>query len=114
MFSTARTGTSAIPRCRVYTSVTPFYKGVRGLDDLQPLSSTGWCIFRKRWWIRRWKQIPAAWLEGQEDELTSLLDRLLLRRKRVPDLIAGSRGEKINPFPPIGKTASVTALLSAA
>ena len=45
------------------------------------------------------KQIPPAWLEGEEFELERLLDRLLARRKRVADLIQDCRAGRANPFP---------------
>ncbi len=74
------------------------YKSVRGLDDFQP-------------WLDRIvhfpedvvdhavKQIPPAWLEGDEKELGELLDRLLARRRRVPDLIEACRSGRVDPFP---------------
>ena len=45
------------------------------------------------------KRIPPAWLEGDEDELERLLERLLRRRERVPDLIEQCRSGRSNPFP---------------
>ncbi len=45
------------------------------------------------------RQIPPEWVQGEEDELEKLLERLLLRRKRVPDLISDSRQAKSSPFP---------------
>jgi hypothetical protein len=45
------------------------------------------------------KQIPPAWLEGEESELERLLDRLLSRRKRVADLIQDCRTGRADPFP---------------
>jgi hypothetical protein len=45
------------------------------------------------------KQIPPAWLQGEEFELERLLDRLLARRKRVADLIQDCRAGRANPFP---------------
>ena len=74
------------------------YRGVCRLDDFQP-------------WLDRIvhfpdeavdhavKQIPPAWLEGEEDLLQQLLARLIARRKRVPDLIEACRGGRVNPFP---------------
>lgn len=73
------------------------YKGVRGLGDFEPWLDRV-VHFPEEVVDQAVKQIPSAWLAGQEDEFTSLLDRLLARRKRVPGLIAASRGEKINPF----------------
>ena len=74
------------------------YCGVRGLEDFQP-------------WLERIvhfpeevvdqavKQIPPVWLEGDEEALEKLLQQLLLRRKRVPDLIEACREGRANPFP---------------
>jgi hypothetical protein len=74
------------------------YRKVRGLGDFEP-------------WIERIrnfpeevvdhavKQIPAAWLEGDEDELERLLERLLARRKRAPDLIEACKQARVSPFP---------------
>jgi hypothetical protein len=45
------------------------------------------------------KQIPPAWLEGEESELERLLERLLARRKRVADLIQDCRAGRADPFP---------------
>src|SRR6185437_683953 len=60
------------------------YRPVRGWADFEP-------------WLERIrhfpeevvdqavKQLPPAWLEGDRDEFEKLLERLLARRKRVPD-----------------------------
>jgi len=45
------------------------------------------------------KSIPPAWLEGDEHELERLLERLMKRRARVPDLIEQCRLGPSNPFP---------------
>ncbi len=74
------------------------YRAARSLDDFQP-------------WLdrvmhlpedvvdRAQKQIPPDWLDGDEAALDALLNRLMARRKRVPDLIEESRRGRINPFP---------------
>jgi hypothetical protein len=74
------------------------YAKVRGLADFEP-------------WLERIrhfpeevvdqaiKQLPPAWLEGEEAELERLLDRLLSRRKRVADLIQDCRAGRADPFP---------------
>jgi hypothetical protein len=74
------------------------YRTVRGLSDFEP-------------WLERirnfpeevvdqaMKQLPPAWLEGDEGELERLLGRLLARRKRVGDLIEECRSARVNPFP---------------
>jgi hypothetical protein len=45
------------------------------------------------------KQIPSAWLQGDEPELERLLERLLARRKRVADMLEACRDLHSNPFP---------------
>jgi len=39
------------------------------------------------------------WIEGEEKDFEQLLERLLRRRKRLPDLVADCRNAKSNPFP---------------
>ena len=77
---------------------TQVYAGVRGLAAFEP-------------WLERIrhfpeevvdgavKGIPTAWLDGDEEALEQLLDRLMHRRARVADLIESCRGERSNPFP---------------
>jgi hypothetical protein len=74
------------------------YQDVRGLDDFQPWLDRV-VNFPEEVVDQAVKQIPAAWLEGQEDELPALLGRLLARRKRVADLIEAMREARKNPFP---------------
>ena len=74
------------------------YKNVRGPEDLQP-----WLdrivYFPEDVVDQAVKQIPPAWLEGEEVALQSLLDRLMARRSRVPGLIESSRDGEPSPFP---------------
>ncbi len=74
------------------------YREVRGLDDFQPWLDR-MVHFPEEVVDQTLRQIPAAWIEGEEKELEKLLERLMLRRKRIPDLIEASRGAKGNPFP---------------
>lgn len=74
------------------------YHSVRSLDDFQP-------------WLDRivhfpeavvdeaLSQIPPAWLEGDEPELTRLLELAMRRRKRVPDLLAKCGNPRAKVFP---------------
>ncbi len=74
------------------------YAEVRGLADFEP-------------WLQRIVEfplsvvdrarrgIPPQWIEGDEDSLDELLDRLMRRCRRVPDLIAASAADRNNPFP---------------
>ena len=73
------------------------YRDVRGLGSFQP-----WLDrivhFPEEVIDQAVKQIPPVWLEGEEEALDRLLNRLLARRRRVPDLIDASRSGRINPF----------------
>jgi len=74
------------------------YKAARSFDDFQP-------------WLdrlmhlpedvvdRAQKQLPPEWLDGDESALDALLNKLMARRRRIPDLIEDSRRGRINPFP---------------
>jgi HipA-like protein len=74
------------------------YRTVRGLAEFEP-----WLDrirnFPEEVVDQAVKRIPPAWLEGDEDELERLLERLLKRRERVPDLIEQCRSGRSNPFP---------------
>jgi len=74
------------------------YESVRSLDDLQP-----WLDqivhFPEEVIDLAYKQAPPEWIEGEEEDFEHLLEKLLHRRKRLPDLIAASRKAKSNPFP---------------
>ena len=77
---------------------TMIYKTVRGLSDFEP-----WLErirnFPEEVVDRAVKQLPPAWLQGDEVELDRLLERLMARRKRVGDLVAACRGVHTDPFP---------------
>jgi HipA-like kinase len=74
------------------------YAGVSGLDDFQP-----WLDrivhFPEEAVDQAVKQIPPAWLDGEESALMELLDRLMARRQRVPGLLEATREARVNPFP---------------
>jgi hypothetical protein len=74
------------------------YQDVRSLDDFQP-----WLDqiihFPEQVIDRAWKRIPADWIAGEEDELERLLEELLRRRPRLPELITACRSARTNPFP---------------
>lgn len=73
------------------------YDGVRGMEAFEP-------------WLARLeridegvldgiaKEIPAEWYDGDTDALYSLLERLLWRRERVPDLILEAKNSTRQPF----------------
>jgi hypothetical protein len=74
------------------------YDGVRSLADFQP-----WLDhvihFPEEIIDQAWRAIPSEWVEGEEDALEQLLERLFARRKRVPELIEASRETRADPFP---------------
>jgi hypothetical protein len=74
------------------------YRTVRGLAEFEP-----WLgrirNFPEEVVDQAIKRIPPAWLEGDEDELERLLERLMRRRARVPDLIEQCCSGLSNPFP---------------
>jgi len=45
-----------------------------------------------------YKKIPPEWLAGEQDQFESMLEQLMRRRKRVPDLIRDARRAKASPF----------------
>lgn len=47
---------------------------------------------------RAYKQVPPEWIPGERDEFDRMLEQLMRRRKRVPDLIGDARRAKISPF----------------
>ena len=74
------------------------YDGVRSLDDFQPWLDQV-IHFPEEVIDQAWKRIPPDWVEGEEDALEQLLERLFDRRKRLPDLIGACRQAKTDPFP---------------
>jgi len=45
------------------------------------------------------KQVPPEWMPGEQDEFERMLEQLMQRRKRLPDLILDMRRAKVSPFP---------------
>lgn len=74
------------------------YSKVKSLDDFQP-----WLDrivhFPEEMLDQAEKQLPPQWLAEDQAALESLLGKLIARRRRVPDLISGSRHGRVNPFP---------------
>ena len=74
------------------------YESVRSLKDFEP-----WLEqvqhFPEEIFDSAAKQVPAAWIEGEEEEFERLLERLYERCRRVPDLIKDVRQARSNPFP---------------
>ena len=44
-------------------------------------------------------RFPPEWLAEDAAALQAMLEKLMSRRRRVPDLIRDSRRGRINPFP---------------
>jgi hypothetical protein len=74
------------------------YEQVRSLDDFQPWLDQV-LHFPEEVVDQAFRQVPPEWLEGEEDEFEQLLEKLLRRRARVPDLILDARKARVNPFP---------------
>jgi hypothetical protein len=60
--------------------------GARAMEDFRPWLD-GVLKFPEQAIQQAIKQIPGSWLEGEEAFLSRLLDQLLIRRRRVPDLV---------------------------
>ncbi len=74
------------------------YEKVRSLDDFQPwLDRVRHCPESLCDEIS--KQVPPAWLEGDEAEFQRLLERLMARRKRVEGLLELTVGARRQTFP---------------
>jgi len=74
------------------------YETVYSLEDFEPWLEQV-IHFPEEVIDQAWKRIPADWIDGEEDALAELLERLFERRARVPELIAACRGTRVNPFP---------------
>jgi len=74
------------------------YRDVSRLDDFQPWLDRI-ANFPESVVDQALKQIPPAWIENDEAELTAMLERLLARGRRIPDLLESSRAARENPFP---------------
>jgi len=74
------------------------YEPVTSLEDFQPWLGQV-MNFPEEVMDQAWKRIPPDWIEGEDDDLDRLLERLFERRKRLPELLAACREARINPFP---------------
>jgi len=74
------------------------YERVRSLDDFQPWLDQV-MHFPEEILDQALKQLPPEWIAGDEESLERLFDRLLRRRRRLPDLISDCRKAKVTPFP---------------
>jgi hypothetical protein len=71
---------------------------VRSLDAFQPWLDQV-VHFPEEIVDQAMRKIPPEWLDGEEDQFEQLLEKLLRRRSRVPDLIGDARHARVNPFP---------------
>jgi hypothetical protein len=74
------------------------YEGVRSLADFEPWL-TQVTAFPEQVLDSAWKSVPPEWIEGDEDALLNVLERLFERRRRVPDLLAACRAGRTGLFP---------------
>ncbi|MCW5963127.1 MAG: hypothetical protein KIT83_03735 [Bryobacterales bacterium] len=87
-----------LPRQGLYPRPSA-YAGIRGWDDLEPWLSRI-VHFSTSAVDEALKRIPSAWLApGEEGELERLLEQLLRRRKRVPDLVGACKQARPELFP---------------
>jgi hypothetical protein len=74
------------------------YSEVRSIEDFEPWLGRV-MHFPEEAMDQAWKRIPPTWIEGDEDALRELLERLFDRRKLLPELLAASRQTRTSPFP---------------
>lgn len=77
---------------------TSVYDKVRSLDSFEP-----WLGMVQHLPVeivyQAWKEIPPTWLDGDEEELSRLLEQLLKRGARVEQLILDTRKHRPATFP---------------
>jgi hypothetical protein len=78
------------------------YESVRSLDEFQPWLELV-LHFPEEVIDQAWKRIPPEWIEGDEDALDRLLERLYERRERVAALVEACRETRVKPFPNWGR-----------
>ncbi len=74
------------------------YEQVKGWEDFEPWLSQI-LDFPEEILDDAAKRIPPEWIEDDEEALARLLESLLRRRKRVPDLIREIKRGRVDPFP---------------
>ena len=74
------------------------YEKVRSIDDFDPWLSRV-IHFPEEVLDRALRQLPPEWVREDEAALERMLERLLERRKRVPELLHACRQASSNPFP---------------
>jgi hypothetical protein len=77
---------------------TTVYDEVKSMDSFQP-----WLDMVENFPVEvvdsAWKEIPRTWVEGDEDALEAMLERLLKRRSQVKTLISEMRQKRAAAFP---------------
>lgn len=77
---------------------TSVYDEVRSLESFQP-----WLDLVRNFPVeiidQAWKEIPPPWVEEDADELEQMLNRLMKRRARIPQLVEQVRKERPAAFP---------------
>ena len=74
------------------------YQTVRGFDDFEPWLDR-LIYFPDEIVDNAQKRLPPDWIAEDAPALDALLEQLMSRRRRVPDLIRDSRHGRVNPFP---------------
>jgi hypothetical protein len=74
------------------------YENVRSLDDFQPWLDRV-AYFPEEVVDEAYRELPLVWLNGDRDEAERLLERLLVRRKRIPELVELGRQSRARCFP---------------
>ncbi len=74
------------------------YRKVRGWQDFEPWLDRV-VFFPEEIVDGAQKQIPPEWMAEDADALEAILEKLLSRRRHVPDLIRDSTRGRVNPFP---------------
>jgi hypothetical protein len=74
------------------------YQNVQGFHDFQPWLDRV-VYFPEEVVDAALKQIPPEWVAEDGEGLHAMLEKLMSRRRRVPDLIRDSRHGRVNPFP---------------
>lgn len=74
------------------------YQNVRGWQDFEPWLDRV-VYFPEEIVDTAQKQIPPEWVAEDAAALQALLEKLMSRRRRVPDLIRDSQRGRMNPFP---------------
>jgi hypothetical protein len=74
------------------------YQNVKSLDDFEPWLSRVE-NFPEEVLDRAMRRIPPEWVEGDDASLEKLMEGLLRRKKRIPELMIECRNAHGNPFP---------------